>query len=90
MIVRDQSKNYFHLTPKIGPLWGGGVLSGEVGLNSYFFLLPLHHTQQHSTLPARDRLNETKLSLFDSCINCSITVLPGGAGTDLRSTYMYL
>ena len=24
MIVRDQSKNYFHLTPKIGPLWGGG------------------------------------------------------------------
>ena len=24
MIVWDQSKNYFHLTPKIGPLWGGG------------------------------------------------------------------
>ena len=26
MIIRDQSKNYFHLTPKIGPLWwvGGG------------------------------------------------------------------
>ena len=22
MIVRDQSNNYFHLTPKIGPLWG--------------------------------------------------------------------
>ena len=21
MIIRDQSKNYFHLTPKIGPLW---------------------------------------------------------------------
>ena len=27
-IVRDQSKNYFHLTPKIGSLWGG-----RVGLN---------------------------------------------------------
>ena len=25
-IVRDQSKNYFHLTPKIGSLWGGGGL----------------------------------------------------------------
>ena len=24
MIVIDQSKNYFHLTPKIGPLGGGG------------------------------------------------------------------
>ena len=24
VIVRDQSKNYFHLIPKIGPLWGGG------------------------------------------------------------------
>ena len=24
MIVTDQSKNYFHLSPKIGPLWGGG------------------------------------------------------------------
>ena len=23
-IVIDQSKNYFHLTPKIGSLWGGG------------------------------------------------------------------
>ena len=25
MIVRDQSNNYFHLTPKIGPLCGGGL-----------------------------------------------------------------
>ena len=25
MIVRDQSKNYFQLTPKISPMWGGGV-----------------------------------------------------------------
>ena len=25
MIVRDQSNTYFHLTPKIGPLWGVGV-----------------------------------------------------------------
>ena len=28
MIVWDQSKNYFHLTPKISPLWGGGGGSG--------------------------------------------------------------
>ena len=27
MIVRDQSKNYFHVTPKIGPLGGGGGLT---------------------------------------------------------------
>ena len=32
MIVRDQSNNYFHLTPKIGPLWGGGgvMMIGEL------------------------------------------------------------
>ena len=24
-IVRDQSKNYFHLTPKIGSQWGVGL-----------------------------------------------------------------
>ena len=31
MIVREQSNNYFHLTPEIGPLCGGGGgVSGEL------------------------------------------------------------
>ena len=33
MIVRDQTKNYFHLTLKIGPLWGeegGGVVFTDI------------------------------------------------------------
>ena len=34
MIVRDQSKNYFHLTLKIGPLWDGG--SGQAGQKPIF------------------------------------------------------
>ena len=35
MIVRDQSKNYFHLTPKIGPLWGVGGGVCVVGSKNY-------------------------------------------------------
>ena len=37
MIVWDQSKNDFHLTPKIGPLWGGGGL-GSFGKVPKFFV----------------------------------------------------
>ena len=34
IIFRDQSKNYFHLTPKIGPL-GGGVNPNPNGLGHF-------------------------------------------------------
>ena len=37
MIVRDQSKNYFHLTPKIGSLWGVGQRQNQIAnFISYF------------------------------------------------------